>query len=75
MRRWGTGRLAAGMMMMLLFVFLGCEIASIFEIGDTVPDFTMPDQHGEMISLSNALGETGTQGAILAFYILDNSPG
>ena len=58
---------------MILIVFVGCK--SIFQIGDTVPDFTMPDQYGEDVTLSDVLSREGSNGAILAFYILDNSPG
>lgn len=48
---------------------------SIFSIGDTVPDFTLPDQYGTELRLDDVLAEDGVNGAILAFYIKDNTPG
>lgn len=54
---------------------VGKEVPSIFELGDTVPDFTMPDQYGVMRTLSDELAQAGMNGAVLAFYIKDNTPG
>lgn len=65
---------AAGIIVLSGF-FMGCDNTSIFKIGDVTPDFTMPDQYNEETTLSEVLSEEGMNGAILAFYILDNSPG
>jgi peroxiredoxin Q/BCP len=40
-------------------------------IGDTAPDFTLPDQSGDMVSLSDFKGKI----VVLYFYPKDNSPG
>lgn len=74
MRSWRAGIFVTGMLA-ILSVLIGCEVVSVFNLGDTVPDFAMPDQHGQMRTLSEELAQPGINGAILAFYILDNSPG
>ncbi len=43
----------------------------MLEPGDKAPDFTLPDQNGEMVSLSSFLGKT----VVLYFYPRDNTPG
>jgi hypothetical protein len=35
------------------------------QVGEVVPDFTLPDQNGRMVSLQSVLGPNG---AILMFY-------
>ena len=39
--------------------------------GEKAPDFTLPDQNGQPVSLSSCLGKT----VILYFYPRDNTPG
>jgi major membrane immunogen (membrane-anchored lipoprotein) len=39
--------------------------------GNSVPDFTLPDQKGERVTLSNVL--TTHRGAVIAFYPKDDS--
>ena len=39
--------------------------------GDTAPDFTLPDQHGEPVSLSSLRGQT----VVLYFYPKADTPG
>ncbi|MDZ7775597.1 MAG: peroxiredoxin [Bacteroidales bacterium] len=41
-------------------------------IGNTIPDFTLPDQHGNPFSIAQALGK---QHLVLYFYPKDNTPG
>lgn len=43
----------------------------MLEIGTKAPDFTLPDQNGNMITLSNFLGKK----VILYFYPKDNTSG
>ena len=43
----------------------------MLEVGTKAPDFTLPDQNGEMHSLSDYLG----QKVILYFYPKDSTPG
>ena len=43
----------------------------MLEIGTKAPDFTLPDQNGDMHSLSDYLGRK----VILYFYPRDNTPG
>jgi len=41
------------------------------EVGDTAPDFTLPDQHGNDVSLSGLRGKT----VVLYFYPKADTPG
>jgi peroxiredoxin Q/BCP len=41
-------------------------------IGNTIPDFTLPDQHGNPFSIAQALGK---KYLVLYFYPKDNTPG
>lgn len=43
----------------------------MLEIGSQAPDFTLPDQNGEPISLSDFRGQT----VVLYFYPKDSTPG
>ncbi len=43
-----------------------------FKVGDTAPDFTLPDQNGNKVSLSNFRGK---KNVVLAFYIFAFSSG
>ena len=42
------------------------------KVGDAAPDFTLPSQTGNMVSLKNFLGQ---RNIVLYFYPKDNSPG
>jgi peroxiredoxin Q/BCP len=46
-------------------------IAAMLEVGDTAPDFTLPDQHGEPVTLSGFRGKT----VVLYFYPKADTPG
>lgn len=54
-----------------LFLFvLGATLASqagTLKVGDRAPDFTLPDQHGKEVRLSDFLGK---RNVVLAFYVL-----
>ncbi len=41
--------------------------ASPLKVGDKAPDFTLPDQNGNKVSLSQFLGK---KNVVLAFYVL-----
>jgi len=41
--------------------------AAPLQVGDKAPDFTLPDQNGNKVSLSQFLG---TKNVVLAFYVL-----
>jgi peroxiredoxin Q/BCP len=41
------------------------------DVGDTAPDFTLPDQHGDPVSLSGLRGKT----VVLYFYPKADTPG
>jgi thioredoxin-dependent peroxiredoxin len=43
----------------------------VLEPGQTAPDFTLPDQHGEKVSLSDFRG----QPVVVYFYPKDDTPG
>lgn len=42
------------------------------KVGDTAPDFTLPTQTGETVSLSDFIGKTNV---VLYFYPKDDTPG
>ena len=42
------------------------------KVGDAAPDFSLPNQGGEMVYLKNLLGQ---KNVVLFFYPKDNSPG
>ena len=41
--------------------------AGSLAVGDTAPDFTLPDQNGKVVKLSDFIGK---KGVVLAFYVL-----
>ncbi len=41
--------------------------AGTLAVGDKAPDFTLPDQNGKPVKLSDF---TGKKGVVLAFYVL-----
>lgn len=43
------------------------EIMSKFKVGDVAPDFTLPDQFGKPVKLSDYRGK---KNVVLAFYVL-----
>jgi thioredoxin-dependent peroxiredoxin len=43
----------------------------MLETGDQAPDFTLPDQHGNSVSLSGLRGQT----VVLYFYPKADTPG
>jgi cytochrome oxidase Cu insertion factor (SCO1/SenC/PrrC family) len=43
------------------------EIMSKFKVGDVAPDFTLPDQNGKQVKLSDFRGQ---KNVVLAFYVL-----
>ncbi|MSO20135.1 MAG: redoxin domain-containing protein [Acidobacteria bacterium] len=43
------------------------EIMSKFKVGDVAPDFTLPDQAGKPVKLSDFRGK---KNVVLAFYVL-----
>ena len=43
------------------------EIMSKFKVGDVAPDFTLPDQNGKPVKLSDYRGK---KNVVLAFYVL-----
>ncbi len=42
------------------------------QVGDRAPDFTLPNQSGEMVRLGNYLGKSNI---VLYFYPKDETPG
>ena len=52
----------------------GCNVKreSIVRIGDVAPDFTLPDQAGRPVRLSDMLGQ---RSVVLYFYPKDETPG
>jgi peroxiredoxin len=59
-------RVAAGVALLALASTLAAESAPL-NVGDKAPDFTLPDQNGNKVSLSQFLGK---KNVVLAFYVL-----
>jgi len=54
----------------LLVLMLAAPLASMaapLKVGDKAPDFTLPDQNGKKVSLSDFAGK---KNVVLAFYVL-----
>ncbi len=45
----------------------GGAYGAALKVGDKAPDFTLPDQHGNDVKLSDFLGK---KNVVLAFYVL-----
>jgi peroxiredoxin Q/BCP len=50
---------------------VGASVKKV-EVGDRVPEFSLPDQHGRMFSVSSVLGK---KNIVIYFYPKDDSPG
>jgi peroxiredoxin len=59
-------RVAAGVALLALASTMAAESAPL-NVGDKAPDFTLPDQNGNKVSLSQFLGK---KNVVLAFYVL-----
>lgn len=49
----------------------GTMAVASLKVGDRAPDFTLPDQDGKPVKLSEFLGK---KKVVLAFYVLANTP-
>lgn len=58
-------RLMHGMAFALIFAAVSA--AAPLKVGDKAPDFTLPDQNGNKVKLSDYLGK---KNVVLAFYVL-----
>jgi peroxiredoxin len=59
-------RVAVGALLLALGSALAAQAAPL-QVGDKAPDFTLPDQNGNKVSLSQFLGK---KNVVLAFYVL-----
>jgi peroxiredoxin len=59
-------RVTVGAILLALASTLAAQTVQL-KVGDKAPDFTMPDQTGNKISLSQFLGK---KPVVLAFYVL-----
>ena len=59
-------RVMAGAAMLALASTLAAQTAPL-KVGDKAPDFTLPDQNGNKVTLSQYLGK---KNVVLAFYVL-----
>ena len=57
---------AVGALLLALGSALAAHAAPL-QVGDKAPDFTLPDQNGNKVSLSQFLGK---KNVVLAFYVL-----
>jgi len=58
--------MAAAVLALALGVPLASQAATL-NVGDKAPDFTLPDQNGKKVKLSDYLGK---KNVVLAFYVL-----
>ena len=65
---WQTMRIA----ILLLASLLGATSAAALEVGDQAPDFSLPDQNGKTLKLSDLRGKSN---AVIAFYVMAFTPG
>ena len=71
----GRTRAGPGLLVMALMLAAGCQMSESRatididqlgpQVGERVADFTLPDQHGNLVSLESILRPNG---AILMFY-------
>ena len=59
-------RMMAGAVLLALASTLAAQ-AGPLQVGDKAPDFTLPDQNGNKVSLAQYLGK---KNVVLAFYVL-----
>ena len=61
-------RLLQLMLILLLSVSWSLRASAVtLNVGDKAPDFTLPDQNGKKVTLSDFLGK---KNVVLAFYVL-----
>jgi peroxiredoxin Q/BCP len=58
--------------MSLLASLLIATSAAAIEVGDPAPDFSLADQNGKTIKLSELRGKSN---AVIAFYVMAFTPG
>jgi peroxiredoxin len=58
--------IGAGVLALTLSVTTATQAAAL-NVGDKAPDFTLPDQNGKQVKLSDFLGK---KNVVLAFYVL-----
>ena len=54
-------------LVVLVLAFSALSQAAPLNVGDKAPDFTLPDQNGNKVKLSDYLGK---KNVVLAFYVL-----
>jgi len=57
-------------LILILLLSVGWSLrasAATLNVGDKAPDFTLPDQNGKKVTLSEFLGK---KNVVLAFYVL-----
>jgi peroxiredoxin len=57
-------------LILILLLSVGWSVrasATTLNVGDKAPDFTLPDQNGKKVTLSDFLGK---KNVVLAFYVL-----
>lgn len=67
MRNRIKGTAAATGLGLLLAGTLALQAAPPLSVGDKAPDFSLPDQNGKTVKLSDFLGK---KNVVLAFYVL-----
>lgn len=58
---------AAAVLLVLMFAVPVASTARTLKVGEKAPNFTLPDQNGNKVTLSNFAGK---KNVVLAFYVL-----
>jgi len=58
---------AAAILLVLMLAVPMASVAASLKVGDKAPDFTLPDQNGKKVKLSDFQGK---KNVVLAFYVL-----
>lgn len=58
---------AATVLLVLILAAPLASMAATLKVGDKAPDFTLPDQNGKKVKLSDFQGK---KNVVLAFYVL-----
>jgi peroxiredoxin Q/BCP len=59
-------------LLVCIILFTGITFMNKIEVGSTVPQFTLADQNGTLLSINSVIGK---KNLVIYFYPMDDSPG